>query len=68
MEWLPIETAPKDGTLVDLWASDKQWPDCSWTGMYWFSPDIYDCGAEMELHGHFPKYWMPLPKPPTSNK
>jgi hypothetical protein len=63
--WRPIDTAPKDERPVDLWASGRRWTDCTWTGAYWFSPHgIYDSGAEMEVHGHVPTHWMPLPPPP----
>lgn len=66
-KWMTIDNAPKNGDIVDLWASDRRWTNCSWTGNYWFSPTgIYDCGAEMEIHGHIPTHWMPLPKPPTN--
>lgn len=66
MKWQPIETAPRDGTKIDLWASGQRWADCSWTGSCWFTPDIYDCGAEMERFGHHPTHWMPVPPPPMS--
>ena len=47
--WQPIETAPKDGTAVDLWVSvtfrnsvevrDSRFPDCRWEdGKGWFDP------------------------------
>jgi len=29
-EWQRIETAPKDGTCVDLFVDDERWPDCVW--------------------------------------
>lgn len=65
-EWQPIATAPKDGKEIDVWASGRRWTDVSWHGKYWFAPHgIYDCGAEMEAHGHFPTHWMPKPPAPT---
>lgn len=40
-EWRDIKTAPKDGTIVDLWLSSRdgvnQWrvPNCWWNGKFW---------------------------------
>lgn len=60
-EWQPIETAPKDGTLILLWAfldwKDDLVPVCGW----------YAQSAEMWLcHSAWlnPTHWMPLPEPP----
>lgn len=66
--WRPIETAPKDGSLVDLWVGGHRVPDCHWTGVIWYSPHWkYDCGAEIDpARGDpDPTHWMPLPDPPT---
>lgn len=29
-DWQPMETAPKDGTLVDLWCDGERVPNCSY--------------------------------------
>jgi hypothetical protein len=31
MEWQPIDQAPKDGTIVDLWARGKRFAHCFWS-------------------------------------
>lgn len=72
MEWQPIETAPKDGTHIDLWA--KCWraeaddfiyarfPSCKWaewTGCTNRAP----CWTGLD-NGWRATHWMPLPEPP----
>jgi hypothetical protein len=36
--WQPIETAPKDGTVVDLWGTDWEGKAERWTNARWFDP------------------------------
>lgn len=73
MRWQPIETAPKDGTKVDLFA--KCWlPDSDtftlqrFTDCYWTTGDSM---TNRSAHwrnldmGWYPIAWMPLPAPPT---
>lgn len=69
-EWQPIETAPKDGTEVLVWA-------------LWIDPDTDSFGSGSTFHKaridkwvrgawwrtkqspHMqPTHWMPLPEPP----
>ena len=65
MEWQPIETAPKDGTLVLVWDEDTGGAFAAQflvevTG--WGNP-----GEWMDWHGMRllqPTHWMPLPDPP----
>lgn len=76
MGWRPIDTAPKDGTVIDLWVD---WPDreggrlanAKWTddhaskgkiGFDWIGPDRFPLAAYVAK----PKatHWMPLPSPP----
>lgn len=62
-EWMPIETAPKDGRSVLLWIpSSESWyyrnTICGrWVGEYqgWSIPGI---------SGLLPTHWMSLPEPP----
>ena len=81
-EWQPIETAPRDGTVIDLWAEGFRFADCMWG-----KPE-HCCGeagwhCDSEWHGqepgwvvtadnaflwtdYEPPHWMPLPAPPAA--
>lgn len=70
--WQPIETAPKDGTNIDLWA--KQWrvQDDGFNyrrfrTCYWTKGDSMTNRSAYWMHldsGWRPTHWMPLPAPP----
>lgn len=76
MSWQPIETAPKDGTRIDLWVVSPtkawRWPDASWmeAGKHrWLGPDDWTSKEGMPLHALIEAtvatHWQPLPSPPT---
>jgi hypothetical protein len=66
--WLPIETAPKDGTSILIvnnrvrpammavvyWDEDARHVDWRWA--------VDD--ADVGYHRDYPTHWMPLPDPP----
>lgn len=68
MEWQPIKTAPKDGTVVIV----RGFYDCYGTPMqataaqfrenygYWMR-DNFGTGYTVSCN---PTHWMPLPEPP----
>lgn len=62
--WLPIETAPKDKTLVivALIRDDRVWrvSEASFNGLGW-----YDIGGKA---CHWRTHWMPLPAPLDQNQ
>jgi hypothetical protein len=75
-EWQTIESAPKDGTRVDLYAKtwraesddfvSSRFPDCYWTNG--------DSMTNRRAHwsrldtGWHPTHWMPLPDPPVASE
>jgi hypothetical protein len=61
-EWRPIESAPRDGTQVLLWAAGWRAPTTGWT----YEDDPWqDCPFYSGLDQRFiPTHWMPLPEPP----
>ena len=62
--WLPIETAPTDGTKVLCYTNDGyKFPlvsQCLFDDGWW--PDVWE-SPEAPLK---PTHWMPLPAPPAS--
>lgn len=70
-KWRPIESAPRDGTRVDLFADGERFPDCWFTSERWFSgidgnttldsyPPVFEIIA--------PTLWMPIPPPPVNGE
>lgn len=76
-EWQSIESAPKDGTLVDLWGSckdgDGRWtgrfPDAHWgklagdKGYDWLDHEGLGLTRSASIGAVF-THWQPLPEPP----
>lgn len=77
-DWQPIQTAPKDGTWVDLWAVDwndngKRIPNCIWDDKWltFIFPDYFpaldDCvDVFVKDDEYVPTHWMPIPEPPKA--
>lgn len=73
-EWKPIETAPKDGTLIRVKGNEGPYGVTSWEGeALWHIPTNWNkksatwCSegkAVLWLAGYRPTHWQPLPAPP----
>jgi hypothetical protein len=61
-EWQPIETAPKDRTIL-LWVPYDAWQVCAWDELHkeWVSTGGLSFDA-------VPTHWMPLPEPPAATQ
>lgn len=56
MDWRPIETAPRDGTEVDLWVSGpgaRRVADCRWA-----RPTLANWGDRYGDDGDLPAQWV----------
>lgn len=66
-EWQPIETAPNDGTRVDLWMpglnGGSRAIDCHWVANEWVDDDGVPFSA-IYGYGRNPTHWMLSPEPP----
>ncbi|HEU5377324.1 MAG TPA: hypothetical protein VFV38_17990 [Ktedonobacteraceae bacterium] len=72
-QWQPIVTAPKDGTLVDIWVDLPPEPfscglrtlyrvvDCFYHKRKWRH---YSEGYAITLNAKYITHWMPQPGPP----
>ncbi len=68
--WQPIETAPKDGTRIDLWGTTmppeanggyERYPNMHWhKRLGWVHPFKGVIGVR-------PQFWMPQPPAPSSS-
>ena len=58
-QWQPIETAPKDGTVVLLGRADY-YPKSG----YWVEHEFQDWWGWDRDRACPPTHWMPLPEPP----
>ena len=70
-KWQPIETAPKDGTVIRVWTGEYQCD--AWFGNddfskdeepQWFTGDGDGWSAGYYYTPCEPIKWMPLPDPP----
>lgn len=72
--WQMIETAPKDGTLIDMWARRettgkfRRYTDCKW-GRRTFGSEYIGEPCWLGLLDPYsiitPTHWMPLPEAPS---
>lgn len=64
MQWQPIETAPRDGTVI--LGYDPSWYDIA-------TPMLFDAKRERFVYFHdpsekiYPRHWMPMPDLPVSS-
>jgi len=74
-QWMPIETAPKDGTQILSFAEWEGITVCSWLecSEIWEEKNKYGWAKyydtiQMSYETFEPTHWMPLPNTPTIEK
>lgn len=68
-KWMPIDTAPKDGTkFLAWWAHSAH--SCRWgSGPYDRKTKTYVGGWSIGMaRDAKPTHWMPLPEPPNASE
>lgn len=66
-EWMPIETAPRDGTDVLCWVGFTYTPE-QHVILHWSEGDwITDYMVDYWAASYEPTHWQPLPDPPEEN-
>ena len=66
MNWQPIETAPKDGTKIDLWdaAYGCRVVNAKWDNHYSTGDKSWGRNSVDGPFCYEPTHWMPIPQPP----
>lgn len=75
-EWRSLDTAPLDGTVVDLWVRlkpgkfEKRVPECSWGWIRKWNGDEYQgwIGLGHMHEERVPLAWRPLPHSPDTKQ
>lgn len=76
LAWLPIDSAPKDGTVILAYRPDQGvfaahhvdhgdflgLPEDEWEQPGWWTTD----GGDLSSPDLMPTHWMPMPEPPSS--
>ena len=65
LSWQPIETAPMDGTEVDLWRGKHRFPNCHFhcgEWLWWNTTSVDDEPSWLKVKD--PTHWLPLPPGP----
>ena len=67
--WQPIETAPRDGTKIDIWVDfvdggERYTEAFFYTKENAFAWDSEDDGLRVIFNKTPPKYWFPIPEAP----
>jgi hypothetical protein len=65
-KWQPIETAPKDGTRVDVCFGKNRVTDVFFRRGNWAKEIGYPVVTKVFFEQ--PTHWMPIPTPPTTEK
>ena len=61
LRWLPIDTAPKDGTRILVFAPQVE---NGWVVLVWWQDDLWIDGDMVALGDDAVTHWMPLPEKP----
>jgi len=66
IEWLPIDTAPKDGTKVLVCNQYHYQPESAYFGTYHQNANGKKCWRSCNMGTKLnPTHWMKLPPPPS---